>query len=84
MKMSEMMKILALVVLCFATMLCNGGEENEEPGVTVTLKWSFSTGGSVYSNPAIGGDGTIYVGSCDHKLYAINPDGTEKWRYSTG
>ncbi|MEF8874652.1 MAG: PQQ-binding-like beta-propeller repeat protein, partial [Candidatus Thermoplasmatota archaeon] len=42
------------------------------------------TGGSVYSSPAIGSDGTIYVGSRDTNLYALNPDGTEKWRFDTG
>jgi hypothetical protein len=37
------------------------------------LKWSYQTGGYVWSSPAIGGDGTIYVGSTelDHYLYAI-------------
>jgi len=34
------------------------------------------------SSPAIGADGTIYVGS--DKLYAINPNGTKKWAYATG
>jgi hypothetical protein len=34
-------------------------------------KWSFTTGDAVYSSPAIGADGTIYVGSRDNKLYAI-------------
>ena len=29
-------------------------------------------------------DGTVYVGSCDSSLYAINPDGTVKWRRVTG
>jgi outer membrane protein assembly factor BamB len=28
-------------------------------------------------------DGTVYVGSGDY-LYALNPDGTLKWRYQTG
>ncbi|MBN2466233.1 PQQ-like beta-propeller repeat protein, partial [candidate division WOR-3 bacterium] len=37
-----------------------------------------------YSSPAIGSDGTIYVGSQDDYLYAANPDGTLKWRYLTG
>ncbi len=37
----------------------------------------------VISSPAIGSDGTIYVGSEDHKLYAINPDGSLKWSYAT-
>ncbi len=33
------------------------------------------------SSPAIGPDGTIYVGSADKNLYAINPDGTKKWAF---
>jgi len=48
-------------------------------------KWEFVTGGIVYSSPAIGADGTIYVGSYDnYKLYAINPDGSKKWEFITG
>ena len=42
-------------------------------------KWTFITGGDVRSSPAIGSDGTIYVGSSDENLYAINPDGSTKW-----
>jgi hypothetical protein len=37
----------------------------------------------VYSSPAIGVDGTIYVGSANNYIYALNPDGTLKWRYQT-
>jgi len=48
------------------------------------LKWRYQTGDRVYSSPAIGSDGTIYVGSYDNKLYAINPDGTLKWSFTTG
>lgn len=48
-------------------------------------KWSFLTGGEIRSStPAIGVDGTIYIGSDDDKLYAINPDGTKKWEFLTG
>jgi len=39
---------------------------------------------SLLSSPAIAPDGTIYVGSPDSALYAVNPDGTLKWRYLTG
>ena len=52
--------------------------------ITGTLKWSYTTGNSVYSSPAIGADGTIYVESVDYKLYAINQNGTLKWSYTTG
>ena len=36
--------------------------------------WEFETGDEVYSSPAIGSDGTVYVGSSDKKLYAIKTD----------
>jgi|GEM_PF-3504048 len=48
------------------------------------VKWQYGTGSSVTSSAAIGADGTIYVGSWDNHLYAINPDGTLGWRYETG
>lgn len=45
------------------------------------LKWAFPTGDFVSSSPAVESDGTIYVGSWDEHLYAINPDGTQKWAF---
>ncbi len=45
--------------------------------------WEFETG-VVYS-PAIGSDGTVYVGSSDNKLYAINgKSGVKLWEFKTG
>jgi hypothetical protein len=38
-----------------------------------TLRWEFHTGDSIHSSAAIGEDGTIYVGSWDDYLYAIEP-----------
>ena len=49
-----------------------------------SFKWSFTTGGSIYSSPAIALDGSIYFGSDDNKLYALHPDGSEDWNYTTG
>lgn len=46
--------------------------------------WAFRTGKGIFSTPVIDADGTIYVGSADRNFYAINPDGTEKWRFTTG
>jgi outer membrane protein assembly factor BamB len=48
------------------------------------LKWAFATGGLVSSSPALGPDGTIYCGSGDGSIYALNPDGTRKWAFPTG
>jgi len=39
---------------------------------------------AISSSPAIGQDGTIYVGSRDSHLYAIHPDGNLKWKFKTG
>jgi hypothetical protein len=50
-------------------------------------KWTFSTGRLSDCSPMIGPDGTIYYASMDlgssasGYLYAISPDGLEKWRY---
>ena len=41
---------------------------------TVVKLWEFETVGLVISSPAIGSDGTVYVGSNDKKLYAIKTD----------
>jgi len=50
-----------------------------------SLKWSYQTGGAVNSSPAIATDGTIYIGSDDGKIYALNPqDGSPKWSSQTG
>ena len=47
-------------------------------------KWAFSMQGPVLSSPAIGLDGTIYIGGTDRNFYALNPDGTVKWTFPAG
>jgi len=46
-------------------------------------KWRFATNGSVYSSPAVSGDGaTVFVGSNNGTLYAVNAStGIEKWSF---
>jgi outer membrane protein assembly factor BamB len=46
--------------------------------------WAFQTGKGVFSTPVIDGYGTIYVGSGDHYFYALDPNGSLKWKYKTG
>jgi len=49
------------------------------------LKWTFTNpSAAILTKPAIAPDGTIYIGSRDDRLYAINPDGTEKDRFDSG
>jgi len=57
-----------------------------------SLKWVFDTQGSVGGAPAIGPDGTIYIGTSEalfstgavgqNSILAVNPDGTLKWKVS--
>ncbi|MGB9498852.1 MAG: PQQ-binding-like beta-propeller repeat protein [Dissulfuribacterales bacterium] len=57
---------------------------SSEPAYIIVAKWKFETDGDVDSSPAVGPDGTVYVGSDDKNLYAINPDtGEELWRFPT-
>ena len=58
---------IALLALCLPL----AGADKKKPG---TVLWEFETGGDVDSSPAIGSDGTVYVGSYDNKLYAIKTD----------
>ncbi len=51
--------------------------QNDQP-------WFFQTGKGIFSTPVIDEEGIIYIGSADHNFYAINPDGSEKWRFETG
>ena len=55
----------------------NGSEQN-------TLRWNFPTGQRITSSPVIGEDGTIYFGSYDSTLYALNPDGSLKCSFRAG
>jgi len=79
---------IALLALC----LCLGGcgkKKSPEPKSEVqkpgTVLWEFETGDYVQSSPAIGSDGTVYVGSSDKKLYAINgKSGVKLWEFETG
>jgi len=75
------MKQILLMVGLLALLGC-GKKEPVQPSATkpepaeaktaagVKL-WEFETGGEVESSPAIGSDGTVYVGSDNNKLYAI-------------
>jgi len=50
-----------------------------------TVLWVLKTGDKVRSSPAIGSDGTVYVGSYDNKVYALDgKSGAKKWEFETG
>jgi outer membrane protein assembly factor BamB len=51
----------------------------DNPGIE---KWRFKCGW-VEDGIVIGNDGTLYFGDEDWDIYALNPDGTLKWKYHT-
>ena len=66
------------------TATCSGAGNTNCP---LAQKWKFEIPGAfstLESSPAIASDGTIYVGSDNNNLYAVNPNGTEKWVFGTG
>ena len=56
------------------------------PGGPTTIDgaaWAFETGDRVLSSPVVSG-GTVYVGSADGRLYAIDAEtGQEQWAFET-
>ncbi len=60
-----------------------GYSASPAPNTNQTL-WTYTTGMSVYSSPAVV-DGMVYIGSYDKKVYALyTADGAFKWSYTTG
>ncbi len=45
--------------------------------------WTYDMGGSTYSSPAVGENGTVFIGSAD-SVYAVAPDGRRRWATSIG
>lgn len=47
--------------------------------------WTAAIPGDGYSSASVAPDGTLYIGSTDHNLYALNGgSGSVKWKYDTG
>ena len=63
--------VLAFAIGCGTTPQSINQTSKVKPGAVL---WEFETGDWVRSCPAIGSDGTVYVGSNDKKLYAIKTD----------
>jgi outer membrane protein assembly factor BamB len=62
----------------------SGFAPNERgPGGDIEAQWRFQTDDNVVSSPAVV-DGTVYVGSDDNNVYALDAgDGTEQRRFQT-
>ncbi|WP_420265434.1 PQQ-binding-like beta-propeller repeat protein [Candidatus Magnetominusculus dajiuhuensis] len=74
----------ATAVAADGTIYAAGGTQLYAFTSAGVLKWVFSgANDSIHGEPCIGGDGTIYFGSWDTYVYAVNPDSSLKWKYKT-
>lgn len=68
----------------------NGTDNGSYPGHTLfsitpagQANWTFNTGGYLKASPAIGPDGSIYIGSTDGRLYSVSAAGGTNWVFQT-
>jgi len=58
---------------------------NPAPGTPAGLPpgWNFNAGDLIFASPAQAPNGALYVGSNDHRLYAISDEGEGLWSFET-
>jgi outer membrane protein assembly factor BamB len=47
-------------------------------------KWKFKADRDIFSSPALGKDGNLYIGTLSGVFYALDPTGHEVWHVDTG
>jgi outer membrane protein assembly factor BamB len=68
---------------CALLVLTSCGKKEVSRSAGPHIKWQFKTSGNAVSHPALGSDGTIYIGS-NKGLQAISPDGKLLWETTLG
>jgi outer membrane protein assembly factor BamB len=61
-----------------------GGAGGRLLGAPPAVTFDYTAAGPVNSTPAIGADGSLYFGAEDNRVYAVLPNGTNRWQFSTG
>lgn len=87
---------IVVSAVVFALLSCENEVATLEPNIDTRMEWYFKETDGCFgaSAPAVGEDGTIYLGANANfgflgdksilAMYAINPDGTLKWKYMVG
>jgi outer membrane protein assembly factor BamB len=76
--------VLVSVLVIVLVEIFAHGSNTASRQLSAVVRWSYPTGGSVDSGPAVSG-GTVYVGSDDGKVYALDAArGYLRWSYATG
>jgi len=76
--MKEYLKAISFCMIV-GIMFFSCKKKSTEP-VQAEVKWGYA-GPDILSSPAMGSDGTIYAFSENDTLYAINYDGSLKWKH---
>ena len=72
---------IKLAVFSFIILLTGSFSAYSEVGNQL---WTFQAGDSIFASPTIDGEGNVYVGSLDGKLYCVDAAGLELWSAQTG
>ncbi len=85
-----MQQTLALALLATGSLTLGGmsfsqeAKNSQAEPASVDPLWRFQTTGEIWSTAVMGKE-TLYFGSDDNSLYAVNPTkGSLRWRHSTG
>lgn len=62
----------------------SNGDINWLKQISNTNRVPFTSPNSLYTTPLIGPDETIYIGTNEGYLFALNPNGNIKWSYNAG
>jgi hypothetical protein len=46
------------------------------------IEWRFDAGGPIHASPAVGAEGSVYVGTADGYVLALDPQGRVVWSYT--
>jgi outer membrane protein assembly factor BamB len=75
--------LIITIFLCAIVWLTSCGKKDTPKTVSPHAKWQFKSSGNAVSHPALGPDGTIYIGA-SKSIQAISPDGKLVWETTLG